>query len=205
MYGLDKDVFSTRAIARLIYGPIHREFYKDLQHRQYIEVLRWELPNISLIPKKERKHLYLEMMKEPSNQDFFTARALCALAHQSSLEMLSQASETEKIYKHISFEMKDDIRQGHNIMALNEVLLWHQWGLPYSIEEVATLKHHIGNNIVYMQELREWMDSDDGQKLMKILDLTILHTTLTDDELLHAVPLSILYKFLLKIYGNIQY
>ena len=205
MHGLDKGVFNTRAIARLVYGPIHREFYKDLQHHEYIEVLQWELPNISLLPEEDRKNLYCEMMKEPSNQDFFTARALCALAHQSSLEMLSQAPESYKIYKHMNFEMKDDIRQGHNIMALAEVLLWHQWGLPYSIEEVATLKHHVGNNIVYMQELRKWMGSNDGKNLLKVLDFTILHTDLSDDELLHTVPLDILYKFLLKIYGSIQY
>lgn len=202
-YGLENNVFSVRAVARLLYGPIHQRGYWNSRRDEYTEVLAWEIPNVSLIPVEEREKLYHKVMRETCNQDFFTIRALCALGAQKYSDELISEPKDHKFYWHKHYEMTDTIRQGHNVMALSEVRLWHQWGLPFSMEEVVTLQHLIGHNLEYMQEFREWLTSERSDVLAKILSFEAASIDISAGyKLLEQLPLDIMYEFLIKIYDN---
>ena len=204
-YGLENGVFTTRAIARLIYGPIHQRGYWNSRRDEYTEVLAWELPNVTLIPEEERQKLYQKVMMDTCNQDFFTVRALCALGNQQPTEELISEPKDHKFYWQKHYEMTDTIRQGHNVMALSEVRLWHQWGLPFSMEEVTSLQHTIGQNIEYMQEFRDWLTLERSEVLAEILAFETKRVdTSVGYELLKKLPLDIMYEFLIKVYGNIK-
>lgn len=204
-YGLDKNVFKPRALARLVYGPIHRDGCWNSRRDEYTEILSWELPNISLIPKEARKELYLKLMEDDSNQDFFATRVLCALGHQMFQQESLEEAQRNAFYWHTHYEMTDTIRQGHNTMALQEVLNWHQWGLPYAMEEVKTLQHCINVNIEYIQEFRDWLSTEKTGVLEQILAFEGKSIDVQEGyKLLQMMPLDIMYEFLLKVYGDVK-
>lgn len=72
------------------------------------------------------------------------------------------------------------------------------------MEEVKTLQHIINDNIEYMQELREWLDKEKIEVIAKIRALE--DKSLGTEEgylLIESLPIDVLYRFLLKVYGNI--
>lgn len=201
--GLENNVFSTRAIARLVYGPIHQRGYWNFRRDEFTEVLAWEIPNVSLIPVEEREKLYHKVMRETCNQDFFTIRALCALGAQKYSDELVSEPKDHKFYWHKHYEMTDTIRQGHNVMALSEVRLWHQWGLPFAMEEVITIQRMIGQNMEYMQEFKEWLTIEHIDAFEQVLTLEKKDINNGSGyELLQKLPLDLMYEFLIKIYDN---
>jgi len=202
-YGLEKNVFTTRAVARLVYGPVHQRGYWNSRRDEFTEVLAWEITNVSLIPVEDREKLYHKVMNDTCNQDFFTIRALCALGTQKFSDELTFEGDRHKFYWHKHYEMTDTIRQGHNVVALREVRLWHQWGLPFTMEEVITVQRMIGQNMEYMQEFKDWMTVEHIDAFEQVLSLEKNDVnTDTGYELLQKMPLDLMYEFLIKIYDT---